>query len=683
MSKRILTKKEDRIITFILVLIIIILINAIVVQFSPTLDLTNDSIYSLSEESKLMLKSLKEPMTVKLFITPNLPPPFSTYERYVKDLLTQYKSSGKGNFNFEIINATKDPSQAREYGIQPSQISVLEKDQTQTKVAYLGMAILYGDSIESIPFIQSTEGLEYRMSTLIRKMADKNDKLSRLKENLNVYLIVSPEVIKLLPPGSYETLPITVSEAITEANKTLMNKVAFNNVDTKSKEGEEIIYKLDVPKMKWDDIKDNRGDIIVPKGEGYFSLVLQNGDDIKDLSTYPILQGTKEDLIKEITGGIDNILGLQATIGYVEGHGEAKYFSVPPEYGGNPNDTYDTISDYANAIQDTYTFLPIDISSKPIPSNVDAIIIAGSQSAFSEYELYQIDQFIMNGNPVLFLLNGVVINQDQMVQMGMAMPTLIANTNRLNDILPNYGLSVATNFIFDEEAYKASVRQGEPPQSIYYIPLILPENISSKNPITKSIKLMFTPLVSEILLNTNDKNVRITPLVYTSKKSWIEESGATFAPGTMFPPTDTNKFSRHLIAATSEGEMKSAFEGKSIPKPDITNAVTLPIKASIDATLSGKISVIGSYEMAKNNAFTINNVFLMNLVDWMAGDSGLMNIRRKGVVYNPPYSITDFGRFVVRAINIVIVPLAVIVFGIILWNIDKKRRKDIFERFNK
>ena len=57
-----MTKKKDRIITFILVLIIIILINAIINQFNPSLDLTRDKVYSLSKESKTLIKNIKEPM---------------------------------------------------------------------------------------------------------------------------------------------------------------------------------------------------------------------------------------------------------------------------------------------------------------------------------------------------------------------------------------------------------------------------------------------------------------------------------------------------------------------------------------------------------------------------------------------------------------------------------------------
>ena len=100
-----MTKRKDRIITFIFVLVIIVLINAIVNQFTPFIDLTKDKVYSLSSGSKSLVKSLKEPLSVKFFLTPNLPPPFSTYEKYIKDLFAEYKSAAGKNISFEICSS--------------------------------------------------------------------------------------------------------------------------------------------------------------------------------------------------------------------------------------------------------------------------------------------------------------------------------------------------------------------------------------------------------------------------------------------------------------------------------------------------------------------------------------------------------------------------------------------------
>ena len=676
-----MTKKKDRIITFILVVIIIFLINAIINQFTPAIDLTRDKVYSLSKESKTLVRNLKEPMTVKFFVTPNLPPPFSTYERYIKDLFEGYKSAGGKNLSFEVVDASKDSAQASQYGVSPTQISVLEKDQTQTKVAYMGLAFIYGDSVETIPFVQSTEGLEYNIDTTIRKMMDKNDKLTRLENNLNVYYVSSPEIYELLPIGAVELIPDSIMKAVASANKNLMNKVQFINVDmtNPSKENEDLLKKLNVKKIEWNDIKDNEGNIVANKGSAYFSLVLENGDNIMELSTSYILYGAFDEIENEILKSIDSMLGLKATVGYIQGHEEANYITIPPQFGGNPNDAYDSVSEYVTEIQGNYNFEAVDISLNDIPSNIDALIIAGSKTAFSDYELYKLDQFIMSGKPVLFMLNGVQINQDD-PNAQMYGPTLIPVTNRLNEILPNYGFSIATNMVFDDNAYKAQLQQGMPEQKMYYIPMILPENINAKSDITKSINLMLTPISSEILINTNNSEIKVTPLIHTSEKSWTESE--QFAASMTGMPSDGSKLSKRLLAAVFEGKMNSAFEGKEIPlSTNAQNNINNDINR-INSTTSGKVLVIGSYEMAKNSAYKANNIFLMNLVDYMAGDTGLMSIRRKGAIFNPPYNIPESIKLFVRVINIVMLPIAVIVFGLILWSSDKKRRQKIFEKFN-
>lgn len=673
-----MTKKQDRFITFFLILIIIVLINAIFYQFSPVLDLTRDRVYSLSEESKSTLKKLKTPMTVKLFITPNLPPPLSTYERYTKDLLSQYKNASGGNFRFEIIDAIKNQSEAIDYGIQESQISVLEKDQTQTKRVFFGMSVLYGETRTTIPFINTTEGLEYSITSMMRNMIDKTDRLLRLQNNLDVYLIVSSEVLPLFPDDSYQILPIAVSEAVAEANKTLMDKVVFKNIDTEKTNFNEIVEYLDIEKITWDDVLDSDGNVLAKGGAGYFTIAVANGDDIRFLDTYSILQGGKDTVVDEINIAIDNLLKIKKNIGYLEGHGEPPYTVIPPEYGGNPEDAYAAVSDFANAISETYDFVPVYINNKPLPNSLDALIIASPQLSLTEYELYQIDQFIMTGKPVLFLFNSV--NVDVASQSQGLPPRIINFETGLNSIITNYGLYVEPNLIFDEESYKAQQSANSPVESLYYVPLLLPENINSKSPITKALNLLVVPFSSEIIEVSNSMNTKITILASSSKRSWTEVEGYSFSPNATRIPDSPDRFAKRIVATMLEGEMKSAFADREIP--ELENQANIQVSKKLDSTPYGSIFVISSSEMAKNPGFMANSIFLMNIVDYMAGDVGLMDIRRKGVIYNPPFSVDEGIKFIVRAVNIVLLPLGVILFGFILWNMDKKRRKAIKKRFD-
>lgn len=679
-----MTKKKDRIITFILILIIVILINAIINQFNPSLDLTRDKVYSLSKESKTLIKNIREPMSVKFFVTPNLPTPFSTYEKYVKDTFEGYKSK---NISFEIIDASKNQSLASQYGIDSRRISVLERDQTQTKIAYMGIAFLYGDSIETIPFIQDTEGLEYNIDTAIKKLLDKNDKLRRLENNLNVYYIASPEIYEILPLGAATSIPDSIMQAVSEANKNLMNKVIFNNIDMSNPSNEyneEILKRLNIKKLEWEDIEDESGNVIVNKGSAYFSLILENGNDIKELSTTAILYGDFSAVKDDILKNIDGLLGIKANIGYITGHGEPDFVDIPQEFGGNPNDKFSSFTEYLNEIDQAHNFEVIDTRTENIPSIIDALIVAGSKYTFEESELYKIDQFIMSGKPVLFMLNGFEINEGGLnYPVYDAEPRLIPIDSGLNSILQNYGLYIATNMIFDENSYRNRDPQSRIEQILYYVPMITTENINPQNDITKSINLILSPMTSEVLINTNIDGVKITPLLHTSDKSWIETENISSSMNDG-APSDSSRLSKRLVAAISEGRMESAFLGKDVTITNTNNNSQLNIANinRINSTSDGKIIVIGSYDMGKNSAYQANKIFLMNLIDYMAGDGGLMSIRRKGAIFNPPYQIPESLKLFVRAINIVIVPLTVIIFGLALWNSDKKRRKKIFEKFN-
>ena len=673
-----MTKKKDRIITFILVLIIIILVNLIINQFNPALDLTRDKVYSLSRESKTLIRNIKEPMSVKFFVTPNLPPPFSTYEKYVRDIFEGYKSQ---NISFEIVDASKNQSLANQYGINSRQISVLERDQAQSRIAYMGLAFLYGDSIETLPFIESTEGLEYNIDTAIKKLLDKNDKLRRLENNLNVYYIASPEIYELLPLGAATSVPDSIMQAVNEANQNLMNKVVFNNLDMSSdnEEAEEILNRLNIKKLEWGDIKDESGNLIAKAGSGYFSLILENGDNIKELSTASILYGDFTAVKNDILKNIDGMLGIKANIGYITGHREPDYVDIPQEFGGNPNDRYNSFTEYLEEIGANHNFEIIDTTTENIPSFIDALIIAGSRTPFTENELYKIDQFIMSGKPVLFMLNGFNIEESTYPVYGE--PQLVLIDNGLNNILQNYGLYIASNMIFDENAYRNRNQQTGLERRFYNVPMITTENVNSRNDITKSISLIIAPMSSEVLINTNIEGVRITPLLHTSDRSWIETENVSSSMEEA--PSDASRFSKRLLAAISEGRMESAFLGKEITNDGTNNnRGNIANINRINSTSDGKIIVIGSYDMGKNSAYQANKIFLMNIIDYMAGDGGLMSIRRKGAVFNPPYQVPESFKLFVRIINIVIVPLAVIVFGLALWNSDKKRRKKIFEKFN-
>ena len=160
---------------FFVYLVVIVLINLVGLTAFFRVDLTENQIYSISEASKQVVSSLSEPLTVKIFFTKNLPAPHNNTERYLHDLLEEYSIYGNRYFNYEFFDVDPDTGElieqakenqelARNYGIHPVQIQVIEKDEVKFQRAYMGLALIHGDMIDEIYF-----------SILQRKLLTPND----------------------------------------------------------------------------------------------------------------------------------------------------------------------------------------------------------------------------------------------------------------------------------------------------------------------------------------------------------------------------------------------------------------------------------------------------------------------------------------------------------------------------
>ncbi|MBM4269795.1 MAG: ABC transporter permease [Deltaproteobacteria bacterium] len=190
-------KGIDRTILTIAVLGSLVLLNVVSLRYFARLDLTRDQRFSLSDATHVTLEELKDPVTVRAYFTADLPAPFSTNSRYVRDLLEEYHAGSDGQVQFEFIDPVSEETAAdkekkkevkkdifgrtirestsveqemEQLGIPPVQVQVNEDDKIEVKRAYMGIAVNYGDETEIIPMVQTTDGLEYDLTTLIRKL---------------------------------------------------------------------------------------------------------------------------------------------------------------------------------------------------------------------------------------------------------------------------------------------------------------------------------------------------------------------------------------------------------------------------------------------------------------------------------------------------------------------------------
>jgi gliding-associated putative ABC transporter substrate-binding component GldG len=158
----------------VVIVVILVVINLISVNLFGRVDLTEGSIYSLSESSKDLVRSLNDRITIKCFFTEDLEPPYNANARYVKDQLDEYKSYSGGNLSFTFVDPGKEKAEAeaKSYRIPAVPMRTLRRDKMEIKQVYMGLVILYEDKQEVIPVIQSTESLEYEITRAIRKLTN-------------------------------------------------------------------------------------------------------------------------------------------------------------------------------------------------------------------------------------------------------------------------------------------------------------------------------------------------------------------------------------------------------------------------------------------------------------------------------------------------------------------------------
>jgi ABC-type uncharacterized transport system involved in gliding motility auxiliary subunit len=86
-----------------LILAILLVINLISVYLFTRLDLTEGKVFSLSKTSKDIARNLDDKVIVKMYFSEDLPPPYNTNARYLKDKLEEYRAYSKGNLKLELI----------------------------------------------------------------------------------------------------------------------------------------------------------------------------------------------------------------------------------------------------------------------------------------------------------------------------------------------------------------------------------------------------------------------------------------------------------------------------------------------------------------------------------------------------------------------------------------------------
>ncbi len=402
-----------------------------------------------------------------------------------------------------------------------------------------------------------------------------------------------------------------------------------------------------------------------------------------------------EGLEYEFVSAIEHLTKNRLTkIAFLEGNGELSeqqvYDITESVLDDNFNLSYYYKVDRFNIKEfaiDSTTMLP-DLSRQlALLNTYKAIIIAKPTIPFNNLDKLLIDQYIMQGGKVLWLVDGVKASMDSLQNKS---GTFIATKNALNieDQLLRYGVRINANLIEDLRSTKIPIITGysnnKPQQSYFSWPYSALLVSNSNHPISKGLDGIKCEFVSSI--DTIKNNIRKTILLHSSKESRLNPAPSKISLGILENPPTTNSYNKEFlsIAILLEGEFESVFKNKLVQKNKQIQFIEKSVSTKMivvsdgdmianDLSNSGGIYPLG-YD--KNIKFTYpgNKHFLINAVQYLCGDNALSHLKVKelGLRMLDKKKIQK-NKLIIQLINIALPILLLLIFA--LFFVRYKKRK--------
>ena len=352
------------------------------------------------------------------------------------------------------------------------------------------------------------------------------------------------------------------------------------------------------------------------------------------------------------------------------------------------------MADFIKSVKDNYYIGPFTLDSvakSPIESlkylkKYDLAIIAKPTEAFTDEEKQVLDQFVINGGKTIWLIDQVNMEMDSLYNQSGSNLAFPRDLN-LNDMFFKYGIRIRPDLIFDLQNTPIALAtggQGSATQYTqypwFYSPLIYP---TLKNPIVSNldgIKFQFSSPI-EPLNNAINKTV----LLQSSQYSKLVGTPAEINLKIVSERPDQKDFvetGNYPVAVLLEGKFHSVYENRVLPFKD----------ASFKNTgKEGKMIVISDGDVVRNqldknfqplelgydkwtNNLYANKEFLMNCVNYLLDDNGLINIRSKEV--NLPILDKEkvYASYTQSQVITVAVPIVILLlFGVVFTFLRKRK----------
>jgi ABC-2 type transport system permease protein len=381
-----------------------------------------------------------------------------------------------------------------------------------------------------------------------------------------------------------------------------------------------------------------------------------------------VLNNSIQNLEYAFTSAIKKVLsGGKPRIGFTEGNGELSDLQV---------------ADAMNSLQFGFEAGRVNLEAITFDGldRLKVLIVPKPDAEFSEAEKYKIDYFLMRGGSILWTVDNVNAELDSLRSMRSQLA--FAKKLNLDDMLFKYGVRINYNLIADMNCAQIPLNVGKVGgqaqiQLVPWLfnPIFIP---TSKHPLVKNldgIKSEFASTIDTIAVADVKKQIILSSSPYSRLVS--VPSLISLQMVEQEPDPESFKSAPKTVGVLLEGNFPSVFANRPTPEA-IKEGVTIPSKSA-----PAKMIVIADGDILKNqisskdgspfplgfDRFTEqqfgNKNFLLNIVDYLTDDSGIIELRNKEIKIR----LLDKARIKTekvywQAVNIILPLLLLIVFAV-------------------
>jgi ABC-type uncharacterized transport system involved in gliding motility auxiliary subunit len=520
----------------------------------------------------------------------------------------------------------------------------------------------------------------------------------RVVEDLADDLTITAYFTKDLPPPFNATeryVRDLLDEYQAAAPKQVHVRFVNPDTDDAKKEAEEAGVQL-VAHQK---IENDAAQVV----EGYRGLVFRYLDKRHAI---PSISGT-EGLEYDISQAIKQVRGEKLKLGVLVGH-----------EGPSVEKGLKTLASYLP----TYTLSPVDAKT-PIDSSMRALLIIGPETPLTDDELRNIDAYVMGGGNLGVLGGSLKVKPEQ------ADINVEAIDTGLNRLLSKWGVKLQNEVVADAQCGQAPVRTAlgvALPMPYPPVPVVHFDAEQEAHPVAYRLAQVFLPFGSALSVTDElrgEKDITTTVVARTSQRSWqIEGANVNLKPRPTKEWTMSSKRGPFPVAIAVEGKLPSAYRAEAVSTADGAAAQGPRgpdrAKEAVHLFVSGASGFVRDeflpppHRAGQPQELDATISFGLNVIDWLAQEDELIAIRAKSVedpLLEVPADIEeaeqaaqlaandgdragtadaltrrkdalvdwDAKKANLKLLNIVVMPLLLIAFGLIRWQARKKRRATI------